>query len=183
MLLTFMVDPPLLVAMGALFAMAVPMSFIAAGGRCLRGRALSAGLLTVTLFNVMVGVAYVRYPDWMWIYLFDTSTFSFRQHLLSGVIVLMAYHLLALAGYCWVIERRQRHQSLRSVCVTLIAVTIATGLAGGRQFWSIGDYFSFHHGDAVPLPQSAFFADYVSGVIALAIAGTLAWRWARREKS
>lgn len=171
MLLTFLIDPPLCAALGAVFALA---------GRNLRSpRPLRAGLCVLAVFCLMMIATYPQYTDWMWGYYFDTATFSAAQHLLSVALVVVAYVLLYLAGYRWLRERRAGQRAPWPVALLIGGWLLATLGLGWQRFWRIGDYFSYHHGDAPWLHTTTFFTQYLGGVGVLAIVGVLLWRSSR----
>ncbi|MBI4365705.1 MAG: hypothetical protein HY543_02685 [Deltaproteobacteria bacterium] len=98
MLLTFLIDPPFLLLLGYVFALAIPL---ASRRPLARTRAFRAGLITFILFTLAVVIAYWWYPDWMVMYF---VTLSDRSAALQGAVLLAGlalYYLLYCAGFLW----------------------------------------------------------------------------------
>lgn len=180
MLLTFLIDPPFLLFLGYLFAFGIHLSSRVPIGR---SRALVGGLITLTIFNVAVGISYLWFPDWMWMYLFQTSGFPMWAHWVTLIVALVAYYLLFLFGFYWGVRNRARQgpRAWRPALVLLV-LSGAIIIPVFRQYYYVGTYAEYVAGEATILPHSALAPIYNIALPVMVVLGGLLFFWARRER-
>lgn len=181
MLLTFLIDPPFLLLLGYLFAFALPLH---ATVPIIRSRALKAGLITVTIFNLAVALSYLRYPDWIWMYQFDTARWSHGLQTTALVGGVAAYYLLFVLGFFWGLRTRTR---MRTHLHWLygIGLLCASGLIIWPvfdQYFHVGTFAEYAAGAAIPLPQSPLALLYNLTLPLMVLTGALLFRWARHDQ-
>lgn len=180
MLLTFLIDPPFLLFLGYLFAFALPLH---ATVPIFRSRALKGGLITVTIFNLAVAISYLRYPDWMWMYQFDTARWSNGLQTTALVGGVAAYYLLFVLGFFWGLRIRIRtnHRWLYGIGLLLTSGLVI--LPVFDQYFHVGTFAEYTAGTAIPLPLSPLAPVYNITLPLMVLTGALLFRWACREKS
>ena len=181
MLLTFLIDPPFLLFLGYLFAFALPLH---AATPIIRSRALKAGLITLTIFNMAVVISYLRYPDWMWMYLFSASQWSAGARLATLAGGVLIYYILFLYGFAWGLRRRVANKPhawwpalLLLVMSGLVIVPVF------EQYFHVGTQAEYLAGHAVALPASSLAPIYNVTIPCMLIIGTALFVWARKETS
>ncbi len=176
MLLTFIIDPPFVFCLGYFFAAMLPYTL---QPPIYTSRAFAAMLFTATIFNVAVAISYVQFPDWMWMYFFDTRFLSMWEHGLTLAISLIIYYALGIGGFFWGIHHRVH------IWRTIAALLGMSGLCGAiffDRYFHVGTTAEFFAGTAPTLPQSPLAALYnITVPLMLAVGSGLLW-WARSQK-
>lgn len=180
MLLTFLIDPPVLLLLGYLFALAIPFS----SRRPIRKtRAFCVGLLVLTIFNIGVAISYWRYPDWMWMYYLSPSQASVGVRAAQLAFGLAAYYLLYMVGFVWGARLHARRGRAAWIGVALLgAASVLIILPVFSRYYHVGTTIDFIEDTAIPLPQSSLALIYNIAVPVMVVVGVIGFWCARREK-
>ncbi len=178
MLLTFLIDPPFVLLLGFLFAFALPTTSTAP---IKYSRALKAGLITVTLFNLAVAISYLWFPDWMWMYHFAASQWSASLFYASLALGLCAYYLFFAMGFFWGLQRRDSPRAWR-IGAGLLLLSGLVIVPVFDQYFHVGTITDYAAGTAMPLPQSPLALVYNITLPLMLLLGALLFAWARKEK-
>ncbi|MBI2343864.1 MAG: hypothetical protein HYV02_06005 [Deltaproteobacteria bacterium] len=179
MLLTLFVDPPFLLFLGYLFACALPL---ASARPIQHTRAFRWGLATVTIFNIAAMVAYLWYPDWMWMYIVHASEWSATVHFPIMCIAVASYYLLFLWGFDWGLRRRLRNAAYWPIAVSLLLASGVILLPVLNRYLSVGSRQEFQTGMAITLYQSPLAMLYNIAIALMLLIGGCGFWLARREK-
>lgn len=180
MLLTFIVDPPFLLFLGFLFAMAIPMT----SRRPLRRTtAFFAGLVTFVIFIVGVVISFWKYPDWMWMYFANVSGAPLSVqglHLLLGIFV---YYLLYCLGFLWGARTKARNNGAAWILLVLLGLASALIIVPFfPRYYSVGTTADYISGNGIPLPKSPLALVYNIAMPLMAVVGGVGFWVARRER-
>lgn len=180
MILTFLIDPPLLLFLGVLFACALPMTSSAPIGR---SRAMIAGLIVLTIFNLAVAISYVQYPDWMWMYFVQASNWSSIGIGLSLLVGLLAYYLIFALGFYWGISRRAFSGKIPWALLGILLVLSGAAIVPVfDRYFHVGSYADFIAGTALELPTSPLAPVFNTAFPLMILAAIPLILWARKEK-
>ncbi len=136
MIATFIIDPPVLVALGLVFGALAPEV------SPWRSRALAGGLVSAVVFTLIALVSYVVAPDWMWMYLLEPDDVGWAVPFIA-VGYLACYAL----GYAAALALRTRGRAavigaIAASVVAEISLLAATWdryhLVGTRSEWLRG---------------------------------------------
>ena len=178
MLATVVIDPPSVVALGAIFTLFAARSV--AAGSPLR-RSVLIGAIVGGWMGVCFGVQSFKYPAWMLCYIIDPRSlptavwYPFFLAIMTGCGALGAYlaHRFIAAG------RRGAALWLAAGMLALWLVLFALTL---KRYLAVGTYDEFWSGRARPLPeQAAVVHDFnlvtiATAVPLLALLGAIIWR-------
>ncbi|MBI2346881.1 MAG: hypothetical protein HYV03_08435, partial [Deltaproteobacteria bacterium] len=152
MILTFIIDPPFLLLLGYVFALAIPL----ASTRTLtRTRAFLAGLCTLIVFCIAVVLSFWWYPDWMAMYFATLSDDSVGARGLVLLLALIFYYLLYCSGFLW--GTRVRAQTGRRAWWGVALLGAASALIVVPffdRYYAVGTTADFLTGSGLPLPHS-----------------------------
>ncbi len=179
MLLTFIIDPPLLLFIGALFALSLPLS---SDTIVWKSRAMRAGLITLTIFNVAVVISYYKYPDWMWMYIITASGFSAAIHFITVIVALLIYYFLFILGFWWCLRLRVQNKRIWPLLVLLLVASGLVIVPVADQYLHVGTTAQYLAGTAVPLPQSSLSALFNWAMGLMALVGVPLFWWAKHSR-
>ncbi|MCA1825719.1 MAG: hypothetical protein ABR567_05035 [Myxococcales bacterium] len=182
MVATVVIDPPSVVALGAIFTLFAARS-VAAGSPLRRSVLVGAGV--GGWMGLCFGVQSFKQPAWMLVYLVDPRTlpaavwypFFLAAMVASGAIGAFFAHRFIAAG------RRNRALWL---AVAMLAVWLLLFALTFRRYLAVGTYDEFRSGRARPLSQQpAVVQDFnlvtlMTAVPLLALLGAITWRNRRR---
>lgn len=180
MLLTFIIDPPFLLFLGFLFALAIPLT---SRRPLVRTRAYHAGLATLIVFCLAVTISFLWYPDWMWMYYATVSSAPFAARGLHLLLGLLAYFLLYCVGF--LLGARAKVRGKCAIWTGLIlfgAASVLIILPFFDRYYHVGTTAEFLAGTAVPLPESPLALVYNITIPVVTIAGLIGFLVARKER-
>ncbi|GEM_PF-2378112 len=161
------IDPAYMMLFGVLFGLAALRN---------RRRSMVAGFVATSLFGVGVpAYCYVRFPDWMWGYVVESS----KVPVWAVVGIFAAYYAFFALGFVLVPRRRPW-----IAFVGVGALNLALLVAVWGRYGKVGSFSDYHRGTAVDLMGSPLQTALNVGFV-ITIVGTLSLLyWAsRREKS
>lgn len=114
---TFLIDIPVMILFGALFAVFETSAF---NKLVLLSRYFWHGLVFTTIFNVAVFYAIATYPDWMWMYFLEDSGNTTGELI---YIFVFLYYLPYVLGFYLGIECKKRAISLWASFIAVMAAS------------------------------------------------------------
>ncbi len=147
---TFLIDTPVMITFGLLFAPYVK-------GRewekpCL-SMAFILGLIFATVFVISVIISYKIAPDWMWMYFPNDPSIS----ILGGIFILsLLYYFPYIGGFLWGMFLYAN--SILMYWLVIIYFLAMEGIVIGllfKRYFFVGTRTDFLSGKAVPLPNSS----------------------------
>lgn len=180
MLLTFLIDPPFLLFLGYLFALAIPF---ASTRPLVKTRAFLAGLVVFVIFDLAVVLSCWWFPDWMWMYFVEASRHPFPLRGLALLIALIVYYVLYCLGFLW--GARAKAQVGGTAWWGAAMLAAASGLIilpVWDRYYQVGTMAEFLAGQGVPLPQSPLASVYNIALPCMAILGAIGFWSARKER-
>ncbi|MFO1463823.1 MAG: hypothetical protein U1F66_08585 [bacterium] len=172
---TFLIDEPVLIAIGILSALALPKTW---GRSALVSRAFWAGSYLALGFIGLAAYGYATAPDWMFMYLIPARAVPFW--LIPYALIL--YYFLFLAGFFLGRELRTLHGALPWLALLLsLIAAVAVTIPLLPAYRVVASYEEFQQGLGVPLAQSTVSRNTLIPTIVLALSGLLGLVWARRQ--
>jgi hypothetical protein len=167
------------------FALAQGVALSAARSRPLEGplwqRPFQEALLFLGAIFLPASYSFFHFwPDWSWLYAFDTQVESQAYTVLGfvGVVGLGALGFVVARA----LLRRGRRRWVYGTLAGALAVAAAIGLVFHERFLRLGTYDEFAAGAARPLYEVGPFAAHMGVVVAFLAAGLLVIVWGHRRR-
>jgi hypothetical protein len=133
---------------------------------------------SVLVFIPVAGYFYYAYPDWSWVYCFETRKLPF----FVGPLVLSAYGAGMFFGFLTAQAMIQRNMLRQAIALMVYALALTLGIFGftHHQYLHLGTYDAYHAGKAVPFLQDSTFVMVINvggALMVLAAAVILVWNW------
>lgn len=130
------------------------------------------GALWGLLYGIAVGLPFFRYPDWMLVYLRDSSGTSLVLLYVLFVVTLVASGAAGGLGTAALVAQKKTALAV-ALCVGALATLGGAALLTSPQYSVVGTYAEYVAGKAVPLASSAL--PTTMGITsAIAVVGSLA---------
>ncbi len=180
MIKTFLIDTPVMIVFGLLFAPYIRSDELEAP--C-RSRAFIFGLIFSTLFVISVILSYKLAPDWMWMYFPEDNSLSFWGWL---YILSVLYYMPYVGGFLLGKELFRRNRLIYWLTmVYFLFMELLVILLLFKRYYFVGTRDEFLTGRAVPLnsPQSPVGTLMNITGIVLFIIFVVMWWFLKKYKS
>lgn len=142
---TFLIDLPVLILFGGLFALFAKRS----ESSVFKNKYFWHGLVFTTIFNAAVLFAAIEYPDWMWMYFIESSQNTWTE---LTYLFIFLYYLPYIFGFVFTLELKK----LGSLWVVLFLAICALSevwivMHLFDRYSQVGTYDQFHAGQALSL--------------------------------